>query len=186
MSFSLLLKISFFLSFLLWLRFILFRKREARAVTYCANIVAVVAVSYACSALFFLFFVLSKNIGPPPKIYLFSLFLTVLLECAVAVAMGYRRAREIASVALCSFVTHPTLHLAALLPGMLSGELYEGFSGSWALSFECVVLMVECALLDALLPLWRAKNAKLALAMNAFSYLTGLLLSAGVFWYVGG
>ncbi|MDR2179631.1 MAG: hypothetical protein LBP21_04945, partial [Synergistaceae bacterium] len=70
--------------------------------------------------------------------YLFSLFLTLLLECAFAALWGYRAKRELACVALCSLVTHPTLHVLAFLPEALFGE--DLFYDHWVWFLEAMVV----------------------------------------------
>ncbi|MDR1874884.1 MAG: hypothetical protein LBQ90_07755 [Synergistaceae bacterium] len=103
--------------------------------------------------------------------YLFALALTLLLECGMAALWGYRSMKELYCVALCSLVTHPTLHLFAFLPEALFGENLFDEHRVWFP--EAMVVVAESRLLNRLLPWRRADNAKLALAMNAFSFLAG-------------
>jgi hypothetical protein len=98
--------------------------------------------------------------------------LTLILECGAAAFLGYRK--ELTSVALCSIGTHPALHLAAFLPELLFGE--DLFGDHWVWFMEAMVVVTESWLLNRLLPQRRAGNAKLALAMNAFSFLGGLAI----------
>jgi hypothetical protein len=110
--------------------------------------------------------------------YPFSLFLTLVLECGFAALWKYRSKRELACVALCSLVTHPTLHLAAFLPEALFGE--DLFYDHWVWFLEAMVVTAESNLLNRLLPGRRPGNAKLALAMNAFSFFGGLVIVWGI------
>ena len=111
-------------------------------------------------------------------LYPFSLLLTLLLECSFAALWGYRKAKELGCVALCSLVTHPTLHLIALLPGALFGEAL--FDDHWAWYLEAMVVVAESFLLNRALPCRRADNPKLAMAMNAFSFYGGLAIVWGL------
>ena len=115
--------------------------------------------------------------------YPVSLGLTLLLECSMAALMGYRSMKELGCVALCSLVTHPTLHLVAFLPDCLFGE--DLFEDHWSWFLEMTVVVAESWLLNRLLPYRRADNAKLALAMNAFSFLGGLAIVMGLWWILG-
>jgi hypothetical protein len=110
----------------------------------------------------------------PIVFYLFSLLLTLIFECGAAILMGYHRGEELARVALCSLVTHPALHLAAFLPEAAFGE--DLFGDHWVWFMEAMVVVAESWLLNRLLPPRRSGNAKLVLAMNAFSFLGGLML----------
>jgi hypothetical protein len=101
-------------------------------------------------------------------LYPLFLFLTLPLECSFAALWGYRSAKELGCVALCSLVTHLTLRLIAFLSRELLGEALSGDHWIWYL--EAVIFVVESFILDRLLSYRRADNAKLILAMNAFSF----------------
>jgi hypothetical protein len=113
-------------------------------------------------------------------LYPLSLSLTLLLECGMAALWGYRNLKELGCVALCSLVTHPALHLIALLPEALFGE--NLFDDRWVWFLEAMVVVAESRILNRLLPWRRADNAKLALAMNAFSFFGGLAIVWGLWW----
>ncbi|GHV39270.1 hypothetical protein FACS1894187_19050 [Synergistales bacterium] len=118
--------------------------------------------------------------GAPHRaaLYLFSLFLTLLLECGFAALWGYRAKTELLCVALCSLVTHPVLHLIMLLPKALFGE--DAFDDHWIWYLEAMVVVAESCILNSLLPGRRSVNAKLALSMNAFSFFGGLVIMLGI------
>jgi hypothetical protein len=113
-------------------------------------------------------------------LYPLSLALTLLLECGMAVLWGYRGVTELECVALCSLVTHPTLHLVAFSQEALLGE--DLFDDHLVWFLEAMVVVAETYLLNRLLPRRRADNAKLALAMNAFSFFGGLAIFWGLWW----
>lgn len=173
-------KLLLFVPFVLWGKNVLLAKRVARAESEKLFFRIAAIILYALLALSALYLFSVRDFGPPPVLYLFSLVLTLILECSVAFFLGYGTKGEIFAVVLCSLVTHPTLHLAALLPGLLLSDPSAGFSGGWTLAFESLIVVAECALLDLLLPSRRADNARLSLSMNVFSYFVGFLLSKGL------
>jgi hypothetical protein len=119
-------------------------------------------------------------------LYLFAFLLTLSLECSFAAffsARGYRSAKELGCVALCSLVTHPALHLVAFLPEQLFGE--DLFDDHWVWYLEAMIVVAESFILNRSIPHRRADNAKLALAMNAFSFYSGLAISWGLWWMLG-
>jgi hypothetical protein len=116
-------------------------------------------------------------------LYPFAFFLTLSLECSFAALWGYHSAKELGCVALCSLVTHPSLHLVAFLPEKLFGE--DLFDDHWVWYLEAMIVVAESFILNRLLPHRRADNAKLALTMNAFSFYSGLVISWGLWWILG-
>ena len=115
-------------------------------------------------------------------LYLAALLLTLVLECAAALLMGYRGKNELPYVALCSVVTHPALHLTAGLPWALFRQ--DLFLDHWVYGLEALVVVTECRLLNGLMPWKRGSNAKLAFVMNGFSFLAGLAITEAVLWWL--
>ncbi len=106
--------------------------------------------------------------------YFVALFLTEIIETAVALALGYRKAHEIAAVLLVNLFTHPLLHFYALLH-----RYYEGapMGMSLDLMLEVGVVFAEWGLLGfALKERSNRSLFFLSAAMNTCSFVTGLFI----------
>ena len=113
-----------------------------------------------------------------------ALGLTLTMECGYAFAVGYRKKREVVSVAMCSLLTHPLLHVAVILLSERSGAYDVGMA--WIILFELLIVAAEACLLNAFLPERpRRRNALLSLEMNAFSFVVGSALVSAVMGLVG-
>ena len=106
--------------------------------------------------------------------YATAFLLTIAAEVAVAVAMGYRKRAEIASVVWVNMFSHPLLVCFLWTIGSLRLSAVSLREVAW---FETGVVFVEWGLLCYALPL-RARSALfiLSLAMNSVSYLAGVIL----------
>jgi hypothetical protein len=106
--------------------------------------------------------------------YLLSLFLTELIESAVAFALNFRKRREIAAVLLVNLVTHPLLHFYELLH-----EHYAAFPMDLTIltCMEAGIVFAEWGLLSIALR-ERSKRSLFLLSatMNTCSYLAGLAI----------
>jgi hypothetical protein len=105
--------------------------------------------------------------------YLIALLLTIGLEVPVAAVAGFRRAKEVAAVALVSVCTHPILSVAlAALPRYLD----DGARLAALTTFEIGVVIAEWKLLAWALR--REDGLLISAAMNSISMIVGLVF----FW----
>lgn len=104
---------------------------------------------------------------------LLALVLTLLFECSVAWVLGYRKKDEMAAIICINVITNPILNYVLwVMPWM--------YDGIWLL--EGMVVLVEWFLLRFALMQKPAKLLGLALAMNATSFLGGMLIFS---WILG-
>lgn len=104
---------------------------------------------------------------------LLALLLTEIVEIAVALVLGYRRAREIIAVILVNLVTNPALNYLLFLNdsfGVIRQRL------PLILFLELGVVLVEWALLVFTLRRNKTSLLVLSFTMNTCSYLTGVLI----------
>ena len=102
-----------------------------------------------------------------------ALLLTEIVEVTVALLLGYRRPREIIAVILVNLVTNPSLNYLLFLNDYF-GMIRHRFP--LILFLEAGVVLVEWALLVFALRGNKKSLLVLSLAMNACSYLTGVLI----------
>jgi hypothetical protein len=106
--------------------------------------------------------------------YAIAFLLTLLLELAVAVILGYRKRRELACVVLVNVITHPLLHC---IVWVVRSFRYLPARDPIAVVLEVGVVVVEWQLLCYALPNYRKRNLLvLSATMNAVSYGAGLIL----------
>ena len=97
---------------------------------------------------------------------LVSLLLTLLLECAFAFVAGARTPRRLLLVALVNVLTNPpVVMLCTLFPSPLLTAV-----------MELAAVLTEGAIYRARAD-WLRRPFLFSLAINAFSYLTGLLIN---------
>ena len=97
---------------------------------------------------------------------LVSLLLTLLLECAFALVAGARTPRRLLLVALVNVLTNPpVVMLCTLFPSPLLTA-----------AMELAAVLTEGLIYRARAD-WLRRPFLFSLAVNAFSYLTGLLLN---------
>ena len=97
---------------------------------------------------------------------LVSLLLTLLLECAFALVAGARTPRRLLLVALVNVLTNPpVVMLCTLFPSPLRTA-----------ATELAAVLTEGLIYRARAD-WLRRPFLFSLAVNAFSYLTGLLLN---------
>jgi len=104
--------------------------------------------------------------------YLPAFCSTVSIELGMAMLLGYWSPRALLAVLLVNMVTHPALHvflLAVYYFQLMPLEL------PLVLALEVAVFVSEWWLLAYALRLRLARAARLSFAMNATSYLLGLL-----------
>jgi hypothetical protein len=105
--------------------------------------------------------------------YLLALFLTLVIELAVALILGYRSRRELAVVVLVNFVTHPVLHLILFLNNYLAfltvNDLTIGI-------MEICIVFVEWGILCYSFPAKKWKLLLLSFLMNLCSYGLGRVI----------
>lgn len=107
--------------------------------------------------------------------YAIAFLLTVVLEVAVALALGLRRRLEIAAVVLVNVFSHPLLIYLLWTIASLRATPIRGLE---ILMLEAGVVLVEWALLCFAVPRRPARRLfVLSLTMNAASYLSGMALS---------
>jgi hypothetical protein len=108
--------------------------------------------------------------------YALAFLLTIVLEVAVALLLGYRKRTEIACVFLVNVFSHPLVNYLVWAIGALWSVSIGPLE---LLPFEIGVVLVEWLLLCYALPQHRrSRLLGLSLAMNTVSYLAGLLLFA--------
>jgi hypothetical protein len=106
--------------------------------------------------------------------YAIAFLLTIVLEVAVAALLGYRRRAEIACVVLVNVFSHPLVCYLAWFANSLRAAPLRWFE---ILLIEAGVVLVEWLLLCYALPCRRKSGLfSLSLAMNAASYLAGVIL----------
>jgi hypothetical protein len=105
--------------------------------------------------------------------YAIAFLLTLVTEVAVALALGYRKRREIASVVWVNVFSHPLLiYLIWILDWLRSAPV----NFSETLLLEAAVVVVEWKLLYyALVKQGKARLFLLSLTMNSVSFVAGLL-----------
>jgi hypothetical protein len=104
--------------------------------------------------------------------YAVAFLLTIVLEVAVALLLGYRKRREIACVVLVNVFSHPLLCYLIWIADALRTAPVRPLE---ILLLEVGVVIVEWLLLCYALPRrGRSGLFLLSLAMNSVSYLTGL------------
>ena len=105
--------------------------------------------------------------------YLVPLLVTIAVEVAVAVLLGFRRRNELAAVALVTVFTFPILSL--ILAAFTLSDLDRGWYLAALLALETAVVLAEWKLLAYALR--REQRVLLISAtMNAASFLVGLFL----------
>ena len=106
--------------------------------------------------------------------YAIAFLLTVVLEVAVALLLGYRKRVEIVCIFLVNVFSHPLVNYLVWVTNTMRAEPL-GPVGH--LPFEIGVVLVEWLLLCYALPRHaRSRLFALSLAMNSVSYLAGVLL----------
>jgi hypothetical protein len=106
--------------------------------------------------------------------YLFALFLTIVLEGAVAYIFGLRRRRQLVALAIINILTHTTLNYIILILGYLGtrGPIY------YITAMEIIIVLVEWLLLVYVFGEPKKRFLAISILANAISFLSGLLL----FW----
>ncbi len=106
--------------------------------------------------------------------YTIAFLLTIVLEVAVALVLGYRRRHEIACVVLVNVFSHPLANYLVWIIGELRSTPIRPLE---ILLLEAAVVIVEWLLLCYALPRRRKSGLfVLSLAMNSGSYLAGTLI----------
>lgn len=110
----------------------------------------------------------------PMSVYIEALVFTIIIEIAVAAAMGYRSRAQLQAVALINGLTNPALNFVIWV------MMVQGIQVTVAavLLLESIVVIVEWRLLAYFLRGSEARLLLLSLTMNTASFLTGELLFA--------
>jgi len=104
-----------------------------------------------------------------------ALFLSILIECVIAFAFGFRERNLFLAVATINLITNPILNYSILVIQSLNLFRVDFFV---LLIFEFGVVVVEWKLL-AFSAFGKAKKLLLlSLAMNSCSFVSGLLIFA--------
>jgi hypothetical protein len=106
--------------------------------------------------------------------YLLALCLTILVEAGIAFLLGLRTRRGMLAVAAVNTLTHPLLSFTLLALAFLGRDATLGM----ILLLELLIVAAEWRLLAYALGLANGRAFLISLAMNAASFLTGVLL----FW----
>lgn len=105
---------------------------------------------------------------------IFVLLITLLFEIITAHLMGYKKQFEQITLVLINLITNPLLSLYILAISTRSG--YPDLSQ--LIIFELVVVVIEWILLKFTLRYSTKKMLKLSIAVNAASFILGLILTA--------
>lgn len=109
---------------------------------------------------------------------LFALALTILIEVAVAVALGCRSSSDVSCVIVANLVTHPPFASLYLIGGMWLKDRW--LIAWWLLLLECAVIAVEWRMLRTRLSRAAPPAWLLALLMNLISVTIGWFVPGGV------
>ena len=106
--------------------------------------------------------------------YAIAFLLTIVLEVAVALLLGYRKRLEIVCILLVNVFSHPLVNYLVWVANTMRAEPMGPLGH---LPFEIGVVLVEWLLLCYALPRHRRSRLfVLSLAMNGVSYLAGVLV----------
>lgn len=108
-----------------------------------------------------------------------ALGLTLLVELAVALALGWRTRTDLAGVAAVSVMTNPFFVLSVYVLLLVFRDLSAGPLVLFMVALEVVIVLVEWRLLRWALKKDSRKTAFLAAAMNAASFAAGLVVVVG-------
>lgn len=105
--------------------------------------------------------------------YLLALFLTIVIELAVAFFFGFRKKIEIIAIVFVNLLTNPILNYLLLV-----NNHFSFFKSSLLiiLFLEAIVVLIEWKLLVFALQEKSKKLLALSLAMNFCSYIAGVLI----------
>ena len=109
-----------------------------------------------------------------------ALGLTLLVELAVALALGWRTGNDLAGVAAVSVMTNPFFALSVYVLLLVFRDLSLGPLVLFMVVLEVVIVLVEWRLLRWALKKDSRKTALLSAAMNAASFAAGLVVFVGV------
>ncbi len=105
--------------------------------------------------------------------YLLALFLTIVIELAVAFFFGFRKKIEIATIVFVNLLTNPILNYLLLV-----NYHFSFFKSSLLIIFllEVAIVLIEWKLLVFALQEKPKKLLALSLTMNFCSYIAGVLI----------
>ncbi len=105
--------------------------------------------------------------------YLLALFLTMVIELAIALFFGFRKKIEIIAIVFVNLLTNPILNYLLLV-----NDHFSFFKSNLLiiLLLEAVVVLIEWKLLVFALQEKPKKLLALSLAMNFCSYFAGFLI----------
>jgi len=110
---------------------------------------------------------------PPISSYLLALFLTIVIELAVAFFFGFRKKLEIIAIIFVNLFTNPTLNYLILVNGNFS---FFKINSLIIVLLEIMVVLIEWKLLAFALPEKSKKILTLSLVMNFCSYVVGAFI----------
>lgn len=102
-----------------------------------------------------------------------ALALTVVIEIIVAILLGYRKKWELLTIVLINVITNPILNYILIVNSYFNWLSINIFI---VISLEVIVVIVEWLLLKYTFRKDSKKLLILSVAMNATSFLVGLLL----------
>lgn len=105
--------------------------------------------------------------------YLLALFLTIVIELAVALFFGFRKKIEIIAIVFINLLTNPILNYLLLVNSYFS---FFQTSMSLFLFLEILVILVEWKLLVYALQEKTKKLILLSSVMNFCSYIAGVII----------
>lgn len=105
--------------------------------------------------------------------YLLALFLTIIIELAVAFFLGFRKKLEIITIVFVNLLTNPILNYLLLV-----NDHFSFFKSSLLiiLFLEVIIVLIEWKLLVFALQENSKKLLALSLVMNFCSYIAGVLI----------
>jgi len=105
--------------------------------------------------------------------FMTALSLSILIECVIVFAFGFRKRRFFLAVATINLITNPILNYSILIIQSLNLLRVDFFV---LLFFELVVVLVEWRLLVFSIYVSAKKLLILSLVMNLCSFASGLLI----------
>jgi len=109
-----------------------------------------------------------------------ALGLTLLVELAVAFAMGWRARNDLAGVAAVSIITNPFFVLSVYILLLFFRDLSPEPRLLFMVVLEIVIVLVEWRLLRWALKKGSGKTLLLSAVMNAASFAAGLVVFSGL------
>jgi hypothetical protein len=111
--------------------------------------------------------------------YAIAFLLTIVIEVAVAMVLGYRKRPEIACIVWVNVFSHPLLNYIIWTINSLSSV---PIGIMWILLFEGCVAIIEWQLMCyALRRIKKSRLLVLSLTMNSASYIAGIVLPVWIY-----